>query len=110
MYQIHNLIKMVQFHSKKKMLIFPKNTKFNKNHNYNKKNTNFLDHYYFSNFAIIAKESGYITNFQIESCRKVLRKLLKKQAKILRRVFTSKTITKKAQSMRMGKGKGNNKY
>ena len=36
--------------------------------------------------------------------------MFKKQAKILRKIFTNKTLTKKPQSLRMGKGKGNNKY
>ena len=92
------------------MLIFPKKTKFTKNHNTKKQNKTIMDKYYFGNYAIIAKESGYITNIQIESSRKVLRKLFKKQAKILRKIFTNKTLTKKPQSLRMGKGKGNNKY
>ena len=51
------------------MLIFPKKTKFTKNHNTKKQNKTIMDKYYFGNYAIIAKESGYITNIQIESSR-----------------------------------------
>jgi len=56
-------------------------------------------------FAIISLSISKITNFQIETYRKILRKILRKQAKILIKVLPFYTVTRKAQQMRMGKGK-----
>ena len=64
----------------------------------------------FGNIALIAKESGKITNFQIESIRRFLRRFLKKKAQIFFRVFPNVPVTKKPNDVRLGRGKGNIKY
>jgi len=60
--------------------------------------------------ALISKESGRINSRQIESTRKFLRRILKKEAKTWINIFPQTPITKKPQEIRMGKGKANVKY
>jgi ribosomal protein L16/L10AE len=65
------------------MLLFPKNTKFNKSHR--KHNTLSLSKnqvFFMGDFGLIASESGYITSQQIESLRIFLRRKFKKCARI----------------------------
>jgi large subunit ribosomal protein L16 len=64
----------------------------------------------FSKLGLIAKESGFIPNFQIEAIRLFLRRLLKKRAQIFFRIFPNQPITKKPNEVRLGRGKGNFKY
>jgi large subunit ribosomal protein L16 len=60
--------------------------------------------------SLVAQETGKITNFQLESMRRFLRRFLKKKAQIFFRIFPSIPITKKPNDVRMGRGKGNVKY
>jgi large subunit ribosomal protein L16 len=60
--------------------------------------------------SLIAKENGKITNFQIESIRRFLRRFLKKKAQLFIQVFPHIPITKKPKDIRQGRGKGNVKY
>ena len=64
----------------------------------------------YGNIALVADESGKITNFQMESIRRFLRRFLKKKAQIFFRVFPNTPITKKPNDVRLGRGKGNVKY
>lgn len=66
------------------MLLFPKQTKYNKNFARKKiaLNKKIIDPFALGDFSIVASESGRITNRQIESVRRLLRRYLKKQAKI----------------------------
>jgi large subunit ribosomal protein L16 len=64
----------------------------------------------FSSFCLVASESGIITNFQIESIRRFLRRFLKKKAQIFFRLFPNTPITKKPNEVRLGRGKGKLKY
>jgi len=64
----------------------------------------------FSNYCIIANQAGVLTNFQIEAIRRLLRRLLKKKAQLFFRLIINKSITKKPNEVRLGKGKGNVKY
>lgn len=95
------------------MLLFPKKPKFMKSFTNKKitgcftKNKNTLR---FSCLSIVAKQSGFIPNFQMESIRLLLRRLLKKRAQIFFRIFPDKPITKKPEQIRMGRGKGSLKY
>lgn len=95
------------------MLLFPKKTKFSKSFSGKKimsKSNKTDDSNRFGNIALIAKESGKITNFQIESIRRFLRRFLKKKAQIFFRVFPNVPVTKKPNDVRLGRGKGNIKY
>ena len=94
------------------MFLSPKNPKFTKSFSRKKQatfksKTNKMN---FGDFSLIALESGKITNFQIESIRRFLRRFLKKKAKINFRVFPSMPITKKPNEVRLGRGKGPLKY
>jgi len=64
----------------------------------------------FSNICIIANQSGFLTNFQIESIRRFLRRFLKKRAQLFFRLTMTRAITKKPNEVRLGKGKANVKY
>ena len=95
------------------MLLFPKKPKFLKSFsnkkivtNLNKKNNNLK----FSNVGLVAKQSGFMPNFQIEAIRILLRRTLKKRSKIFFRIFPNQPITKKPNEVRLGRGKGNFKY
>jgi large subunit ribosomal protein L16 len=95
------------------MLLFPKKPKFLKSFankkitsNFSKKDNNFR----FSRIGLIAKEAGFIPNFQIEAIRLFLRRLLKKRAQLFFRIFPNQPITKKPNEVRLGRGKGNLKY
>ena len=94
------------------MLLHPKKTKFKTL--FSRKRTKFLNKPIFSSllksFAIISVESGKLNNKQIESLRKILKRLLKSQGKYWLNLFPNKTITKKSEGIRMGKGKGNLKF
>jgi large subunit ribosomal protein L16 len=74
------------------------------------KNINKITNPQFANFCIVANQSGIITNFQMESIRRYLRRYLKKKAQIFFRIFPNTPITKKPNEVRLGRGKGNLKY
>ena len=60
----------------------------------------------FGEFGLKAIGNGWIRNNQIEAVRVILARQLHKGGKLWIRVFTDKSITKKPQEVRMGKGKG----
>jgi large subunit ribosomal protein L16 len=95
------------------MFLSPKKPKFSKSFSGKKissKTNNKISFLRFSNFCLVASESGIITNFQIESIRRFLRKFLKKKAQIFFRLFPNIPITKKPNEVRLGRGKGKLKY
>jgi len=95
------------------MLLFPKKTKFSKSFSGKKLIKDKIKKHViqrFSNTCLIACESGIITNFQIESVRRFLRRYLKKKAQIFFRIFPNLPITKKPNEVRLGRGKGPLKY
>ena len=95
------------------MLLFPKKPKYFKSFSNRKIVSNFSKKdniLKFSKLGLIAKESGFIPNFQIEAIRLFLRRLLKKRAQIFFRIFPNQPITKKPNEVRLGRGKGNFKY
>lgn len=65
------------------------------------------------NFGLISTSFGWLTHKQFESIRKILTKQLKKKTNIWKRnnfffrCLPNKSLTKKPQNIRMGKGKGN---
>lgn len=69
---------------------------------------NFFLHH--GNFAIKSIESGKINFKQIESCRRTIKRGLKKIGNLWIKLFTDIPIYKKSLASRMGKGKGNLAY
>jgi large subunit ribosomal protein L16 len=95
------------------MLLFPKKPKYLKSFANKKIISNYMKHnniLKFSKIALIAKEAGFVPNFQIEAIRLFLRRLLKKRAQLFFRIFPNQPITKKPNEVRLGRGKGNLKY
>ena len=60
----------------------------------------------FGEYGMKAMEPCWLTARQIEAARVAMTRFIKRGGKIWVRVFTDKTITKKPQEVRMGKGKG----
>lgn len=60
----------------------------------------------FGSFGLQSLETKWITNAQIEACRKVMLKTLKKKGKLWIRIFPQKPITSKGGEVGMGGGKG----
>jgi large subunit ribosomal protein L16 len=95
------------------MLLLPKKPKFLKSYSNrtiiskSAKKNNIIK---FSNLALIATESGFIPNFQIEAIKLFIRRIIKKKAQLFFRIFPDQPITKKPNEVRLGRGKGNLKY
>jgi large subunit ribosomal protein L16 len=60
----------------------------------------------FGDFGLMALEPCWMTDRQIEAARVAMARSIKRGGKIWIRVFPDKSITKKPQETRMGKGKG----
>lgn len=60
----------------------------------------------FGEFGLKTLQNGWIKNTQIEAVRVILARQLHKGGKLWIRIFPDKSITKKPQEVRMGKGKG----
>ncbi len=60
----------------------------------------------FGEFGLKAINNGWLKNNHIEAVRVILARQLHRGGKLWIRVFTDKSITKKPQEVRMGKGKG----
>lgn len=93
---------------------FPNNLKFKKYHkaNYFYNKTKEKKSFFLTNgdYAIQSLESGKIHFKQIESCRRTIKRGLKKLGVLWIKLFTSIPVTKKSLASRMGKGKGNIAY
>jgi large subunit ribosomal protein L16 len=95
------------------MLLFPNKPKYfvkftnKKLLTFNTKKTSILR---YSQIGLLAKCSGFISNFQIEAVRLYLRRLAKKRSQLFFRVFPDQPITKKPNQVRMGRGVGGLKY
>ena len=93
------------------MLLQPKRPNFNKSFSRKKISLTKKNHVpNLGDFSLVASESGKVTNRQLEAVRRLLRRLLKKQARIWICAFPWLPITKKPQETRQGKGKGATKY
>jgi len=64
----------------------------------------------FGQYGIKALEPGWITSRQIEACRVVISREIRKNGKSWIRVFPDKPVTTKPAETRMGKGKGSPEY
>ncbi|MCV2508768.1 MAG: 50S ribosomal protein L16 [Candidatus Lightella neohaematopini] len=91
-------------------MLQPKRTKFNKMHKGRNKGLTLSSNINFGCFGMKSISHGRITAKQIESARRVITKVMKRQGKIWIRIFPDKPITKKPLEVRMGKGKGNVEY
>ena len=64
----------------------------------------------FGDFGLVAMESHWITNRQIEAARIAITRHIKRGGKVWIRIFPDMPYTKKPAETRMGKGKGNPEY
>ena len=64
----------------------------------------------YGDFGIKAMDRGWIRNTQIEACRVVINRQMKRKGKLWIRIFPDKPVTKKPIEVRMGKGKGNPEF
>ena len=64
----------------------------------------------FGSFAIQALEPCWITSRQIESCRRVLIRYVRRTGKLWIRIFPDKPVTFRPPESRMGTGKGSVEY
>tara|TARA_B100000700_G_scaffold310718_1_gene391637 strand:- start:846 stop:1325 length:480 start_codon:yes stop_codon:yes gene_type:complete len=64
----------------------------------------------FGQFALQAKECGWITSRQIEASRRAMTRYVKRGGQIWIRIFPDKPVTMRAAETRMGSGKGNPEF
>merc|ERR1712078_928533 len=64
----------------------------------------------FGSIGMRALGNSRITARQIESARKAINRYIKREGKLLIRIFPDKPITKKPIEVRQGKGKGSVEY
>ncbi|MCV2528253.1 MAG: 50S ribosomal protein L16 [Candidatus Lightella neohaematopini] len=91
-------------------MLQPKKTKFKKMHKGRNRGLTINSNINFGCFGMKAINHGRITAKQIESARRVITKIMKRQGRIWIRIFPDKPITRKPLEVRMGKGKGNVEY
>lgn len=60
----------------------------------------------FGDFALQAKDHGWVTARQIEAARRAITGYVKRRGKIWIRIFPDKPFTKKPAEVKMGSGKG----
>ena len=60
----------------------------------------------FGTFGLKATSEKWVTSNQIEACRRVIIRYLRKGGKMWIRIFPDKVVTKKGQEVPMGGGKG----
>lgn len=64
----------------------------------------------YGEYGIVATEPAWITSNQIEAARIAMTRYTKRGGKVWIKIFPDKPISKKAQGMRMGGGKGAPEY
>jgi large subunit ribosomal protein L16 len=62
---------------------------------------------HFGDYGLLAMESGWITNRQIEAARVAMTRHIRRGGKVWINIFPDKPYTKKPAETRMGSGKGN---
>jgi len=60
----------------------------------------------FGQFGLSAQTHGWITSRQIEACRRVLTRYVRRGGKVWIRIFPDRPVTKKGNEIPMGGGKG----
>jgi large subunit ribosomal protein L16 len=92
-------------------MLQPKKTKFRKmQKGRNKGIATSGNTVHFGSIGMRALENSRITARQIESARKAINRYIKREGKLLIRIFPDKPITKKPIEVRQGKGKGSVEY
>ena len=61
----------------------------------------------YGEYGLKALDRGFVTNTQIEACRVVINREMKRKGKLWIRIFPDKSISRKPIEVRMGGGKGN---
>ncbi len=61
----------------------------------------------YGEWGLKSMDRGYLTNTQIEACRVVINRHMKRKGKLWIRIFPDKPVTRKPIEVRMGGGKGN---
>jgi large subunit ribosomal protein L16 len=96
------------------MILIPKKVKYKKQQKGNSFNklvkTTSLNSLNFGSFGLKSVTHGKLNSKQIESLYNCLNKTLKKQGKIILRIFPHTPVSNKPIEVRMGKGKGNVSY
>lgn len=81
-----------------------------------KRSRGFLCHEYkttglsFGSYGLKVLESGYITSVQLEACRRVLIRKLRRIGSLWFRCYPDNPVTTKSVGVRMGRGKGDFSY
>lgn len=89
------------------MALMPKRVKFRKSQRGSRKGISTKGvNLSFGEYGLKALENAWFKNTQIESCRVVLVRQLRRGGKLWIRVFPDKSVTKKPAETRQGKGKG----
>lgn len=92
-------------------MLSPKRTKYRKHHRGQfRTSTQKGNAINFGDYGLVALESSWITNRQIEAARIAMTRHIKRGGKVWIRIFPDKPYTKKPAETRMGKGKGNPEY
>lgn len=93
---------------------YPSRLKYKKNHKVSSSLLHLADNKTFypikGNFLIKSIENGSLTYNQLESCRRSIKRKIRRQGIIFLRLFTNISRTKKPLATRMGKGKGSHSY
>ena len=88
-------------------MLRPKQTKYRKWRKYPIKNIEYHSNdIKFGSFGLKAIEGSHVTAKQIEATRRIITRKLKRNGKVLIRIFPHIPITSKPIEVRMGKGKG----
>lgn len=61
----------------------------------------------YGEYGLKALDRGFVSNTQIEACRVVINREMKRKGKLWIRIFPDKSISRKPIEVRMGGGKGN---
>ena len=64
----------------------------------------------FGSYGLKTVENAFLTARQIEACRIVISRAMKREGNMWIRIFPDRPVTKKPAEVRMGKGKGNPEY
>lgn len=95
-------------------MLQPKRTKFRKKQRQIKKTLGGLatrgNRISFGDYGLVAMESKWITNRQIEAARIAMTRHIKRGGRVWIRIFPDIPYTSKPAETRMGKGKGNPEY
>ncbi len=88
-------------------MLQPKRTKYRKQQKGRMKGNSQRGHRIaFGSFGIKTLEEAWITSRQIEAARIAVTRRMKREGKVIIRIFPDKPVTSKPAEVRMGKGKG----